>query len=73
MSLVVAGQRCSGYLVQARMISAAAIIKNRLKRIQYRPSLIEAFLAQTGLTLEPQLRRETVECCEGFLELSRGD
>jgi hypothetical protein len=32
----------------------AAIIKNRLKRIQYRPALIEAFLAQTGLTLEPQ-------------------
>ena len=32
----------------------AAIMKNRLKRIQYRPALIEAFLAQTGLTFEPQ-------------------
>ncbi len=32
----------------------AAIMKNRLKRIQYRPALIEAFLAQTGLTLQPQ-------------------
>ncbi len=32
----------------------AVIIKNRLKRIQYRPALIEAFLAQTGLTLGPQ-------------------
>ena len=31
----------------------AAVMKNRLKRIQYRPALIEAFLAQTGLTLEP--------------------
>jgi transposase len=31
----------------------AAIMKNRLKSIQYRPALIEAFLAQTGLTLEP--------------------
>jgi hypothetical protein len=31
----------------------AAIIKNRLKRIQYRPALIGGFLAQTGLTLEP--------------------
>jgi transposase len=31
----------------------AAIIKNRLKRIQYRPALIEGFLALTGLTLEP--------------------
>ena len=32
----------------------AAVIKNRLKRIQYRPALIEAFLAQAGLTLDPQ-------------------
>ena len=31
-----------------------AIIKNRLKSIQYRPALIEGFLAQTGLTLQPQ-------------------
>jgi hypothetical protein len=33
----------------------AAIMKSRLRRIQYRPALIEAFLAQTGLTFEPQL------------------
>src|SRR2546421_577318 len=32
----------------------AAIVKNRLKSIQYRPALIEGFLAQTGLTLEPE-------------------
>ena len=32
----------------------AAIVKNRLKRIQYRPALINSFLAQTGLSLEPQ-------------------
>jgi putative transposase len=31
-----------------------AIVKNRLKSIQYRPALIDAFLAQTGLTLEPE-------------------
>jgi putative transposase len=31
-----------------------AIVKNRLKRIQYRAALIDGFLAQTGLTLEPQ-------------------
>jgi putative transposase len=30
----------------------AAIMKNRLKRIRYRPALIDGFLAQTGLTLE---------------------
>ena len=32
----------------------ATIMKNRLKRIQYRPALIDGFLAQTGLSLEPQ-------------------
>ena len=32
----------------------AAIVKNRLKRIQYRPALIDGFLAQTGLSLESQ-------------------
>jgi putative transposase len=32
----------------------AAIIKNRLKSIQYRPGLIDGFLAQTGLTFEPE-------------------
>jgi hypothetical protein len=32
----------------------AAIMKSRLKRIQYRVALIEAFLAQTGLILESQ-------------------
>jgi len=31
-----------------------AIIKNRLKSIQYQPGLIDAFLAQTGLILEPE-------------------
>jgi hypothetical protein len=32
----------------------AAIVKNRLKSIQYRPALIDGFLAQTRLTFEPQ-------------------
>jgi hypothetical protein len=31
----------------------AATVKNRLKRIQYRPWLIGGFRAQTGLTVEP--------------------
>lgn len=31
----------------------ATIVRNRLKRIQYRPDLINGFLAQTELTLEP--------------------
>jgi hypothetical protein len=32
----------------------AAIIKNRLNRIQYRPALIDGLLAQTGLGPEPE-------------------
>ncbi len=32
----------------------AATIKNRLKRMQYRPELIDEFLAQTGLSLEAE-------------------
>ena len=43
-----------GNLAARDVDQLAAIIKNRLKRIQYRPALIEAFLAQTGLTLGPQ-------------------
>lgn len=30
------------------------IIRNRIKRLQYRPDLIPGFLAQTGLSLEPE-------------------
>ena len=31
-----------------------AIVRTWLKRIQYRPALVNGFLAQTGLTLEPE-------------------
>ena len=43
-----------GNLAARDLDQLAAIVKNRLKRIQYRPALIDGFLAQTGLTLEPQ-------------------
>jgi len=43
-----------GNLMARDVDQLAAIIKNRLKRIQYRPELIGGFLAQTGLTLEPE-------------------
>jgi putative transposase len=43
-----------GNLAVRNVDQLAAVMKNRLKRIQYQPALIEAFLAQTGLTLEPQ-------------------
>ena len=41
-----------GNLAASDVDQLTAIIKNRLKSIQYRPALIEAFLAQTGLTLD---------------------
>jgi putative transposase len=28
-------------------------VKTRLKRLQYRPELLDGFLGQAGLTLEP--------------------
>ena len=43
-----------GNLAAADVDQLTAIIKNRLKSIQYRPGLIDAFLAQTGLRLEPR-------------------
>jgi len=42
-----------GNLAARDVDQLAAIIRNRLKRIQYRPELIGGFLAQTGLTLQP--------------------
>jgi putative transposase len=40
-----------GNLAAADVDQLTAIIKNRLKSIQYRPALIDGFLAQTGLAL----------------------
>ncbi len=43
-----------GNLAATGVDQLTATVKNRLKTIQYRPALIDAFLAQTGLTLEPE-------------------
>jgi len=43
-----------GNLAASSIDQLAATVRNRLKRIQYRPVLIDGFLAQTGLTLEPE-------------------
>jgi hypothetical protein len=43
-----------GNLAARNVDQLAAIVRNRLKRIQYRPALIDGFLGQTGLTLEPE-------------------
>ncbi len=42
-----------GNLSTANVDQLTAIVKNRLKSIQYRPALIDGFLAQTGLQLRP--------------------
>ena len=43
-----------GNLAASSVDQLAAIVRNRLKCIQYRPQLMDGFLAQTGLTLEPR-------------------
>jgi len=43
-----------GNLAAADVDQLTAIVKNRLKTIQYRPALIDGFLAQTGLALKPE-------------------
>jgi putative transposase len=43
-----------GNLAATDIDQLTAIVRNRLKSIQYRPALIDGFLAQTGLTLEPE-------------------
>lgn len=46
----------------------AAIVRNRLKRIQCRPDLINGFLAQTGLILDAQPHDQTLafNLCNGL-------
>jgi transposase len=48
-------KRSLGNLVVQGIDDLAAIVKNRLKRIQYRPELTDAFFEQTGLPLDPAL------------------
>ena len=43
-----------GNLAAHNVDHLATIVKNRLKRIQYQPDLIDSFLTQTGLTLTAQ-------------------
>jgi transposase len=47
-------KRNLGNLIVHGIDQLTAIVKNRLKRIQYRPDLVDAFFAHTGLNLEPQ-------------------
>jgi hypothetical protein len=49
-------KRSLGNLAVTGVDHLAAIVRNRLKRIQYRPDLLTSFLAHTGLTLDPSHR-----------------
>lgn len=46
-------KRGLGNLIVFGIDELVAVVKNRLKRIQYRPELIDAFVAHTGLELDP--------------------
>ena len=48
-----------GNLAARDVDQLAAIVKNRLKRIQYRPAVIDGFLAQTGFMprTRPRIRQ----------------
>jgi putative transposase len=47
-------KRGLGNLIVHGIDQLVAVVKNRLKRIQYRPELIDAFFAHTGLELDPR-------------------
>jgi putative transposase len=47
-------KRGLGNLAAGGIDQLAATVRSRLKSIQYRPGLIDAFVAETGLTLQPQ-------------------
>ena len=47
-------KRGLGNLVVHGIDQLVAVVKNRLKRIQYRPELIDAFLTHTGLELDAE-------------------
>jgi hypothetical protein len=49
-------KRAMGNFVVANLPGLARIIKRKLKKIQYRPHLIDGCLAQAGLTIEHPLK-----------------
>lgn len=47
-------KRGLGNIAFSNIDDLATLVRNRLKRIQYRPELLTGCLTQTGLTLDPQ-------------------
>ena len=46
-------KRSQANLAKRNVAQLTALVKTRLKRMQYRPGLIDGFLASTGLDLTP--------------------
>jgi putative transposase len=46
-------KRSLANLVKHDITQLTALVKTRLRRVQYRPALLEGFLAKTGLDLTP--------------------
>jgi transposase len=46
-------KRSLANLTKHNITELTALVKTRLRRMQYRPSLLEGFLASTGLDLSP--------------------
>lgn len=46
-------KRCLANLTEHNLDQLTALVKTRLKRMQYRPGLIDVLIAKTGLDLRP--------------------
>jgi hypothetical protein len=46
-------KRSLANLAKRNLTQLTALVKTRLRRMQYRPALLEGFLASTGLDLTP--------------------
>jgi hypothetical protein len=46
-------KRSLANLAKRNLAELTALVKTRLKRMQYRPALLEGFLTSTGLDLTP--------------------
>ncbi len=47
-------KRGLGNIAACGIDQLAAIVRTRLKSMQYRPALLDGFIAETGLILQPQ-------------------
>lgn len=47
-------KRGIGNLAACGIDQLAAIVRSRLKSLQYQPALLDAFIAETGLVIQPQ-------------------